>query len=213
MRGRAILLSVFLLSVVFLPGEARADVVLGPQVFAIPAAMLFFLVFAVAIIARLFLSALRVRKGSGRGYGTEAALAAVVSVAFFILSWAGSEVSRSRRIARERPKSNLGAIRSTQVAYFAEWGFWVGNQPCTPVLDRSLDNRKTVWDNATRFSILGFVPEGKVQCSYCLEGPDRPTAVEGFTARAECDLDGDGSIAIYTINNSSTDILKSGAPF
>ena len=29
-------------------------------------------------------------------------------------------------------KSNLGAIRSTEVAYFAEWNFYIGNQPMTP---------------------------------------------------------------------------------
>ena len=34
-------------------------------------------------------------------------------------------------------KSNLGAIRSTEVAYFAEWNFYVGNQAPTPIANRA----------------------------------------------------------------------------
>ena len=64
-------------------------------------------------------------------------------------------------------KSNLGAIRSTEVAYFAEWNFYVGNQPSTPdrATARSSAN-KEVWDTTTRFSILGFAPEGSVFYDY-----------------------------------------------
>ena len=110
-------------------------------------------------------------------------------------------------------KSNLGAIRSTQVAYFAEWNIWVGNQPYTPVPDRSGVSEKVPWVPQTRFSVLGFAPEGDVFCSYALEGSDFPTAEEGFTARAQCDLDGDGKVSIYTITEKSTEITHSGAPF
>ena len=54
-------------------------------------------------------------------------------------------------------KSNLGAIRSTEVAYFAEWNFYVGNQ--TPTPDRrprrqhrqgSLDTRHPLLDPRLR---------------------------------------------------------------
>ena len=69
-------------------------------------------------------------------------------------------------------KSNLGAIRSTEVAYYAEWSMWVGNQTYTPVGGRTGNGNKVAWavDTLTRFSILGFAPEGKVFFDYNLEG-------------------------------------------
>src|SRR5512133_1777879 len=51
-------------------------------------------------------------------------------------------------------KSNLGAIRSTEVAFFAEWNSYVGNQPNTPLATPTA--AKTAWVGTTRFSILGF---------------------------------------------------------
>jgi hypothetical protein len=107
-------------------------------------------------------------------------------------------------------KSNLGAIRSTEVAYMAEWNNWVGNQPFTPVADRKGNSGEVDWENDTRFRLLGFAPMGKVRCSYSLEGGDSPTYEEGFTAIAHCDLDGDGELSIFTISSKSTEITHSG---
>ena len=42
-------------------------------------------------------------------------------------------------------KSNLGAIRSTEVAYFAEWDFYVGNQTMTPIGNRAGLTNKLPW--------------------------------------------------------------------
>ena len=67
-------------------------------------------------------------------------------------------------------KSNLGAIRSTEVAYFAEWDFYVGTTTPTPVTNRQGNDKKVVWNSTTRFSILGFAPEGTVYYSYQLDG-------------------------------------------
>ena len=65
------------------------------------------------------------------------------------------------------------------------------------------NSEKVPWDPETRFSLLGFAPEGDVACSYSLEGPDFPAYEEGFKARAECDLDGDGKLSIWTISGTS----------
>ena len=65
-------------------------------------------------------------------------------------------------------KSNLGAIRSTEVAYYAEWDFYVGNQGMTPTGGRSGNTSKVPWVISTRFSILGFAPEGAVYYDYAL---------------------------------------------
>ena len=118
-------------------------------------------------------------------------------------------------------KSNLGAIRSTQVAYFAEWNTWVGSQNYVPVGGRTNNGSKVAWNNAgvngsgsaSRFSILGFSPEGQVFFDYNLEGTNYPADVNGFTAHAEGDLDADGGLSNYWITSNDTDIRHSGAPF
>ena len=135
-----------------------------------------------------------------------------ISVLIF-LPLVGLLDQRPRGSTQSEVKSNLGAIRSTQVAYVAEWNKYVGNQPPTPVADRSGRKDKVAWDNTTRFSILGFAPEGRVYCSYTLEGPDYPTEAQGFTARAECDYDGDGDVSVWTVTNTNTEIVHSGGLF
>ena len=110
-------------------------------------------------------------------------------------------------------KSNLGAIRSTEVAYYAEWSYWVGNQDFTPTGDRTGNANKVSWDSTTRFSILGFEAEGKVFFDYNLEGTDYPELTEGFSANAQGDLDGNSSISYYIITSKDTEIRHSGAPF
>ena len=67
-------------------------------------------------------------------------------------------------------KSNLGAIRSTEVAYFAEWNWYIGNQGVTPGHAGNLAGSKVPWANGTRFSIIGFAPEGAVYYDYELVG-------------------------------------------
>ena len=109
-------------------------------------------------------------------------------------------------------KSNLGAIRSTEVAYYAEWSMWVGNQTYTPVGDRTANGNKVSWAvDVTRFSILGFAPEGKVFFDYNLEGSDWPTG--GFTSNAQGDLDGNSAISTYIISSDTSEITHAGAPF
>jgi type IV pilus assembly protein PilA len=108
-------------------------------------------------------------------------------------------------------KSNLGAIRSTSVAYYAEWNVYVGNQNYTPEGSRASNGSKVAWVGSTRFSILGFSPEGQVFFDYNLTGTNYPTA--GFTSTAQGDLDGDSQTSTFSIDSASTAITHSGAPF
>jgi len=108
-------------------------------------------------------------------------------------------------------KSNLGAVRSTEVAYFAEWNMWVGNQGLTPVGGRTGNGSKVPWDPNTRFSILGFAPEGQVFFDYNLEGALWPSQADGFTSNAEGDLDASGDVSIYTISSETSEVTHSGA--
>jgi type IV pilus assembly protein PilA len=110
-------------------------------------------------------------------------------------------------------KSNLGAIRSTEVAYYAEYSGYVVNQPYTPdhTTAAALD-AKQPWDTTTRFSIIGFAPEGAVYFDYQLEALAGDTA-SMFTAAARGDLDKNNDWAIYSLNDSSNEISKTGGTF
>jgi len=96
-------------------------------------------------------------------------------------------------------KSNLGAIRSTEVAYFAEWDFYVGNVARNPAA--TLNGSKRAWITSTNFSIIGYTPEGQVYYAYALEGASTfLVQTVGFTAAAMGDLDADGALASYRVN-------------
>ncbi len=110
----------------------------------------------------------------------------------------------------QETKANLGGIRSVELAYFAEYNVYVGNQPPTPVADRRGNDTPTPWVATTRFSILGYAPEGKVPCSYMLDGVDNPTPEQGFTARAVCDLDRDGQLSVWSITNKNPEPIHTG---
>jgi type IV pilus assembly protein PilA len=111
-------------------------------------------------------------------------------------------------------KSNLGAIRTTQTAYYAEWSMWVGNQSYVPTGDRTNRPDKVDWTPVgadSRFSILGFAPEGRVFFDYNLEGTDWPNQTAGFTSNAAADLDANGQLSYWVISNSMTEIYHLGA--
>ena len=107
-------------------------------------------------------------------------------------------------------KSNLGAIRTTEVAYYAEWSMSVGNQTYTPTGNRTGNANKVSWvADLSRFSVLGFAPEGKVFFDYNLEGTDWPTG--GFTSSAQGDLDGNNALSTFTISSDTSEIFHLGA--
>jgi type IV pilus assembly protein PilA len=111
-------------------------------------------------------------------------------------------------------KSNLGAIRSTEVAYFAENSHYITGETYNPD-HTTLANHgdKKTWTSGTRFSIIGFSPEGQVYFDYQLEPTGASTDTVTFTARAHGDLDNDNSWSDYLINEQSTEITHAGAPF
>jgi type IV pilus assembly protein PilA len=114
-------------------------------------------------------------------------------------------------------KSNLGAIRSTEVAYFAEWNFYVGGSGENPGTG-TLDGAKRAWNGATSFSIIGFAPEGNVYYSYAIEAGGDATTVygaqaNGFSGRATGDLDDDGSDAYFLTTAAGGELVKSGGDY
>jgi len=113
-------------------------------------------------------------------------------------------------------KSNLGAIRSTEVAYFAEWDFYVSNQPATPTGGRAGLTNKVAWVTTTRFSILGFAPEGSVFYDYALVATVAGNYIDsdgGLSMYAVGDLDGDNVLSSFYVTGSTNEILKEGGTF
>jgi type IV pilus assembly protein PilA len=104
-------------------------------------------------------------------------------------------------------KANLGAIRVTETAYFSEYDRYVGNQAQYP--DRTADPpSRFAWTGGTRFSILGFAPDGRLHFSYALGGADFP--LDAFTAEAHGDLDGNGSWSVWSITSGDKEIRHQG---
>ena len=105
-------------------------------------------------------------------------------------------------------KANLGAIRVTEHAYFAEHDCYVGNQAYTP--DRTANPPgRFPWSYNTRFTILGFAPDGNLFFSYALSGVDLPP--DAFTAMATSDLDGDGAWSIWHLTGGNKELYHVGA--
>lgn len=109
-------------------------------------------------------------------------------------------------------KSNLGAIRSTEVAYFAEWNWYIGNQTDTPTGNRAGLSAKVPWIASTRFSVIGFAPEGSVFYDYALisnaQTYSDPTPTQGLTMNAIGDLDADSVLNTFYLTHTTNEILK-----
>ena len=113
-------------------------------------------------------------------------------------------------------KSNLGAIRTAELAYFSEWDLFVADQVQTPVNGRAGNNTKVPWDYTTRFSIIGFAAEYAVFYSYTLESTAPGLFVprsSGLTMTAVGDLDADGSTVTFWMNDHWVDIGKIGGGY
>jgi type IV pilus assembly protein PilA len=107
-------------------------------------------------------------------------------------------------------KANLGAIRSAEVAYFAEWSFYVADTYFIPRNWPLLDGTKAPWNPGTHFSIIGFAPEGAVYYTYGLHSNPVGEYAKKFSAMAWGDLDDNvvniTDLSAYQITNTSQEI-------
>jgi type IV pilus assembly protein PilA len=108
-------------------------------------------------------------------------------------------------------RSNMDGIRTAEVAHYAENEYYVTGASWTPwsmFLAPSHDV-KQAWDATTRFSQIGFAPEGKVYFMYALDGDANPVGVNfsiltnpirvQILAASDLDTDWNWSIMTFTI--------------
>ena len=104
------------------------------------------------------------------------------------------------RAQRAEVPANLEGIHLAATAYRAANGVVVPE--VLPRPDATPDNRARPWKLGSKFDELGWQPEGDVRGSYTLDTTARGT----FLVKGICDVDANGTQAVYTA--SSDDGLR-----
>ena len=106
------------------------------------------------------------------------------------------------KAARQECANNVLAIKKAEMAYDAEYNTFV-----TAVAHPSTTPNKSPrdWGNGnTDFQKLGWHPDGKVRGTYSVATTAAGSSTPGgnFTVKGSCDVDADGTSAVYTATKS-----------
>ena len=103
-------------------------------------------------------------------------------------------------------KSNLGAIRLGEEAYFTENEVYV-NCASTPTATNFLGKNAITWtDKNNNFLKIGFAAKGKVYYQYDVVAPGG----QSFVASATGDLDGDAITAVFKLTDNGAWTFPTG---
>ncbi len=99
-------------------------------------------------------------------------------------------------------KSNLGSIRIGEEAYRAEYDIYYA--PVVQYPSSAPGSTKEPWSiTETQFSAIAFEPTGAVYFRYSVGQNDADAYATNFRAHAYGDLDADGVLSHFWINNVS----------
>ena len=108
-------------------------------------------------------------------------------------------------------KANLGAVYKLQTAHYAEFDFYICGQTWTPSHPALSHDIKIPWDPTSRFSIIGFAPEGEVYYEYQLMPLGQLTTPSPlYDNQARGDLDNDGLYHYLALRATDRTIFEWG---
>jgi len=100
------------------------------------------------------------------------------------------------RAQRAEVPTNIDGIRAAAMAYQSAHGRVMAEDIPRP--DAFPGNRERPWKAGTRFDELGWEPEGTVRGSYSIS----TTSPHEYRIKGYCDVDGDGTQAVYTATSA-----------
>jgi len=105
-------------------------------------------------------------------------------------------VEMQYRAKRAELPGNVDGIKNAVLAYESAYGEVLTESVPRP--DALPGKRSRAWRTGSRFDALGWAPEGDVRGSYTVHAKGEDFQIRGF-----CDVDGDGSQAVFTATRST----------
>ena len=105
-------------------------------------------------------------------------------------------VEMQYRAKRAEVPGNIDGIKTALLAYESAYGEVISEPVPRP--DGVPGKQSRAWRNGSRFDTLGWTPEGEVRGSYVIQ-----TSGKAFQIRGFCDVDGDGTRAVFTATRST----------
>jgi len=100
-------------------------------------------------------------------------------------------------------KTNLGAIFTTQVAYFGEHGTYAGSEECFKLLGWSPEGA-TIYNYICDSSVIRCNKKGceEIYPPFATDGTGAGSAKDGFTIMAVGNIDRDETLDVWIINDA-----------